>query len=335
MPPAVIGGTIAGIGALGAAGIQAGAAERAGETQSEAAEKAIEFQREMYQQQRADIAPWRRAGERALGTLEAGMAPGGRFTQEFGISPEEQFARSTRPYEIDPYQQFQELTRPPSELPGIPATYEALTQPFEFDPTQDPGYQWRSQQGREALEASAAARGGYFSGQTGQELMRFGQGLASEEYQRSFARDLARRQFQAGQYQRALGSELAQREFQARQYRGATDVELARRGFEAGEYRGMAGMDLAQRQALYNMYAGMAGTGQTAATQAGAWGGQAAGRIGDLYTQAGAAQAAGDVGQAQAWAGGLRDVGGQITGTIGAQMQYDMMQKALGMDEGG
>ena len=45
-----------------------------------------------------------------------------------------------------------------------------------------PGFQFRMQQGQQALERSAAARGGLFSGRTGQELQQFSQGLASTEF---------------------------------------------------------------------------------------------------------------------------------------------------------
>lgn len=45
-----------------------------------------------------------------------------------------------------------------------------------------PGYEFRRQEGLRAVEQSAAARGGLFSGQTGKELERYGQGVATSEY---------------------------------------------------------------------------------------------------------------------------------------------------------
>lgn len=45
-----------------------------------------------------------------------------------------------------------------------------------------PGYQFRLQQGEQALNRAAAARGRLDSGATMQDLMRFGQGIASEEF---------------------------------------------------------------------------------------------------------------------------------------------------------
>lgn len=45
-----------------------------------------------------------------------------------------------------------------------------------------PGYGFRRQQGLDALEASAAARGGLFSTGAAQDAQTFGDGLASQEY---------------------------------------------------------------------------------------------------------------------------------------------------------
>lgn len=73
----------------------------------------------------------------------------------------------------------------------------ALTrfQTWEQDPnaiTSDPSYQWRLKQGTEALENSAAARGGLLSGNTGRALTDYAQNTASKEYQNEFNRWLQR-----------------------------------------------------------------------------------------------------------------------------------------------
>lgn len=48
-----------------------------------------------------------------------------------------------------------------------------------------PGYQFQMEQGTQALDRSAAARGGLFSGAAAQELQRFGQGLGDSTYQQA------------------------------------------------------------------------------------------------------------------------------------------------------
>ncbi len=62
----------------------------------------------------------------------------------------------------------------------------------EVNLMEDPGYAFRLEQGQKALERSAAMRGGLISGNTGGALQRFGQGLASQEYQNAYDRALGR-----------------------------------------------------------------------------------------------------------------------------------------------
>lgn len=54
--------------------------------------------------------------------------------------------------------------------------------PGEF--TEDPGYQFRLDEGNKAIERSAAARGGLVSGRTAKALTRYSQDYASNEYDR-------------------------------------------------------------------------------------------------------------------------------------------------------
>jgi hypothetical protein len=60
----------------------------------------------------------------------------------------------------------------------------------EVDLTRDPGYAFRMSEGMKALERSAAARGGLLSGGTLKATQRFGQDLASQEYQNAYNRAL-------------------------------------------------------------------------------------------------------------------------------------------------
>lgn len=58
---------------------------------------------------------------------------------------------------------------------------------------QDPGYGFRLSEGMKALERSAAARGGLLSGAQMKGVQRYGQDLASQEYQNAFNRYQAER----------------------------------------------------------------------------------------------------------------------------------------------
>jgi hypothetical protein len=61
--------------------------------------------------------------------------------------------------------------------------------PFGMDQfQQDPGYAFRMSEGMKGLERSAAARGGLLSGGTLKGIQRYGQDMASQEYQNAFNR---------------------------------------------------------------------------------------------------------------------------------------------------
>lgn len=69
----------------------------------------------------------------------------------------------------------------------------------------DPGYGFRMSEGMKALERGAAARGGLLSGAAMKGIQRFGQDLASQEYQNAFNRYQAERQARLGPLQSLAG----------------------------------------------------------------------------------------------------------------------------------
>ena len=77
--------------------------------------------------------------------------------------------------------------------------YGGVSRDFSLSDFQtDPGYQFRMQQGMDALQNSAAARGGLMGGDTGRALAEYGQNFASNEFQNAFNRYQQNRQFRAG-----------------------------------------------------------------------------------------------------------------------------------------
>lgn len=87
------------------------------------------------------------------------------------------------------------------------AGYGSLAQPFgaqQFQ--QDPGYAFRQSEGMKALERSAAARGGLMSGSAMKGIQRFGQDLASQEYQNAFNRYQVERSARLNPLQSLMGS---------------------------------------------------------------------------------------------------------------------------------
>ena len=61
--------------------------------------------------------------------------------------------------------------------------------PSKVDVTQDPGYQFRMDQGVEALDKSAAARGRLLSGAQQKGVNEYAQNVASNEYANAYARE--------------------------------------------------------------------------------------------------------------------------------------------------
>lgn len=60
--------------------------------------------------------------------------------------------------------------------------------PDEINLQQDPGYQFRLDEGERAMQRTASARGNLLSGQQIREALRYSQGVASQEYQNAYAR---------------------------------------------------------------------------------------------------------------------------------------------------
>lgn len=57
-----------------------------------------------------------------------------------------------------------------------------------YDHTTSPGYQFRFNEGQRAVESGGAARGSLFSGGTLKDLIRFGQGVAADDFNQQFGR---------------------------------------------------------------------------------------------------------------------------------------------------
>lgn len=62
---------------------------------------------------------------------------------------------------------------------------------FNFNPDEDPSYQFRKEEGINALDSSAASRGLLLSGPQQRAVSRYGSNIASQEYGNSFNRALS------------------------------------------------------------------------------------------------------------------------------------------------
>ena len=155
--------------ARGAASSQQAAAQQASQVAAQTADQQVALQREIFERQTELQKPFR----------EAGLAGQNRLMELLGIG-------GTR---------------------GAPGYGRYATAEFGADKFKaDPGYAFRMAEGMKALERSAAARGGLLSGATLRGTQRFGQDLASQEYQNAFNRFQAERAGTLNPYQALAGT---------------------------------------------------------------------------------------------------------------------------------
>jgi hypothetical protein len=152
-----------------ASSAQQQAASQATAVQQQIADQQVALQREIFQKQTELQAPFR----------QAGLAGQNRLMELLGIGG----AQGAPGY-------------------GRYATAEFTPAKFQADP----GYAFRMAEGMKALERSAAARGGLLSGATLRGTQRYGQDLASQEYQNAFNRYQAERTGTLNPYQALAGT---------------------------------------------------------------------------------------------------------------------------------
>jgi hypothetical protein len=145
--------SVADIFGQGPASKQASAVESAAQKGADAAAQATNLQRQMFEKQIELQEPFR----------QAGLSGQNRLLELLGIGG----TAGAQGY-------------------GRYATADFT--PANFLANQDPGYAFRMSEGMKALERSAAARGGLLSGATLKGTQRYGQDLASQEYQNAFNR---------------------------------------------------------------------------------------------------------------------------------------------------
>ncbi len=239
----VIGGGLAsaGIGAgasMAASGAQTDASMQAANLQSQNQQSSLAEQAREFNTQQQNFAPWLQAGTQGINSLSSLLSTPGQ-----GL--------------LTPWnQQFQAPT--------------AATE------QNDPGYQFRLQQGQQALENSAAARGGLLSGNTGEALQQYGQNYASNEYQNVYNRAL-------GEYQQSYNI------FQGNQTNQFNRLAaLSGAGQTAATSLGQLGQSAASNITNINATAGQ--------------------QIGNSLQNAGAARASGYAGLANSVTGGIGNI---------------------------
>ena len=147
---ALLGGAMAANASKQASDAQVAASNKAAGIQKESSDAQLALQEKMFNKQNELQEPFRQTGITAQNQLKTLLGLGGDTTAAGYGSAARAFA--------------------PSDL------------------VMDPSYAFRLKQGVDALDASAAARGGFFSGNAGRALVNYGQNLGSEEYNNAFNR---------------------------------------------------------------------------------------------------------------------------------------------------
>jgi len=148
-------------------------AVEAAKIQAAAADKATQLQKDMYDRTRADLAPWRAAGEEALGYTGQQDAAGNWIARPSGGL--RTFNQDNADFQMNP---FEFRTGMNQNADGSAVA----------DPYADPSYAFRFSEGLKAVENSAAAKGMLRSGNTLKAISDYGQGSASQEYNNAFNR---------------------------------------------------------------------------------------------------------------------------------------------------
>ncbi len=127
-----------------------------------------------------------------------------------------------------PEYQAPELQQPDPYQAPDPFQYDAWRGTTADDLTVDPGYQFRLEEGRKALEASAAARGLLRTGGTMKDLLNYGQEAASQEFSNVDAR--RRADYQTGY---TTASDIYDRNANTGRYGYEQSVDAAQRQYDA------------------------------------------------------------------------------------------------------
>ena len=303
----VVSGIFAADAAGDAADTQADAAEKSGNTQAEAMLEATKLSNasrmEMFNKGNEYTKPWRDAGEFGLAGIEDALMAGPKdLPARAGYTPTgipDKFSQTK--------DQF-----------GVQDRFSGTLDrggPFNFEA--DPGYQFRQDEARRAIEHGASARGDVLSGNTLKAVGDRAQQIASDEYDRAKGRYDQDRATAGAEFYADKADAIGDRGRQMAEYYTDKSVADADRQNALAEFytqKGVQDTDRSNTLAEYYQsiqpYQSLAGVGQTSAGQAqNAAGAAGADIANNLYS--GTAGAGGANAAAQ-WAAGQANAAGGI-----------------------
>lgn len=236
MPFAAVGAGVGAVGSIVGGGKQAGAVKQAASDQLQGTQAQIGLEQNEFNTVQANERPFLQAGQSAVGTLASDL-----------------------PSLLTPFN--------PSSVGPAPGN-------FSFDPSQvanDPAYQFALQQGQQALQRSAAAKGEAYGGAAQKSAVQFAEGTAA--------------QFENQDYNQALNSFNTNFNAYQSKYSDAFNTFETNQNSIFNKLAGVAQIGQGS-QGQVNQAGQAATSGMVSATGAGA-NAQAAGLIGQANAQAG------------------------------------------------
>lgn len=233
---ATVGSAIIGsVASSSAAKSQENAVGKAADATVQANQDTIDFNKWLYGDQKETNKPWYDAGTQALQTLRTGIANG----------------------TFDPGYYTGVGTYDPGTL-----NTQGVTDPGAFSGEvnllADPSYQFRLQEGIDALDKSASSRGLLQSGSQAKAVTDYGQNAASQEYQNAYNRGLAEHATAVDAYGRQVNALTTD-------YNAGVTRENMLYNQDYQDSTTTYNANANRANTLYNQLAGLSGTGQTAA----------------------------------------------------------------------
>lgn len=172
------------IAAVAAAVIGAGSsmysANEAENAQHDAAQKASEGQMGMFNRTQANLQPWLTSGGNARDALDvyAGQ-PMSLEAIRSKLALSGKYPMGDPTIDVDAKRIFDQQQNDPN--------YGKLLKPFGMEDFKaSPAYQFNLEQGQQAINKASAARGKFYAPATLQDVSKFSQGLASNEFQNAY-----------------------------------------------------------------------------------------------------------------------------------------------------
>lgn len=189
--PFAIGGAI-----LGGAALSGIASNKAAKTQANAANQATQVQQGMFDKTTANLSPWLQGGNVSLQALMQGLGLGGNAAPTVDWNRylrENPDVAASATYAGDPAAHYEKYGKGEgrqvfmSDPQDFGIASGSLIKPFGLEDFKaSPAYQFNLEEGRKAIDKAAAARGKYYQPSTLQDIAKFSQGLASNEFQNAY-----------------------------------------------------------------------------------------------------------------------------------------------------